>query len=106
MTLIRAIFSTRSTLRDLESIDKLFHIIIPVIKDPDEGAASSGEASSATTPATEGGEDGEDSGEGKSNSLEEEQVSTISPRLGTLFPSTTVGAVLMIPTSIDKYSCW
>jgi hypothetical protein len=64
VTLVRSIFSTRSTLTDIESIEKLFQIILPVVREREGGDGTS-------TSAAAGGEE---EGGTRDQSFEEEQV--------------------------------
>ena len=69
VTLVRAIYATRSTLGDFESIDKLFQIIVPIIRDPEptsDGGAEGAEGVAAGVT--------DEDGENKETTSQEEQV--------------------------------
>ncbi len=63
VTLVRAIYSTRSTLSDMESIEKLFQIIVPVIKDEPPSVLGPDEAQAEALRRQQNGETEEDEDE-------------------------------------------
>jgi len=63
VTLLKAIYSARATLGDLESVEKLLNIVVPVIKEEPPNVLGTEEAQAEAIRRQQNGEDGVEGGE-------------------------------------------